>query len=134
MFNRKKKEIERLYRLLDVRCSESDRVFQQYSFYYKQCEALRAERDEVKQKLADATADRNRLFDENEQLMRSNGTLKRDLDDSRKTADELAEKIKALAERTMCHADCRNKFTHNGCRTCVRYPYKKDKYEGGDNK
>lgn len=135
MFNKKKREIERLNRELGERIEASDRLFQRYSFYFKQSETLKAERDAAQERLSSALADRDKLFDENAALTRANGTLKRELDDEVKAKCEFADKIKELAERTMCYEDCKNKFNHNGCRTCVRYPYKKDKYEsGGDTK
>ena len=135
MFNKKKREIERLNRELDEKDAASDRLFQRYSFCYKQSETLKAELDSARERLSSALADRDKLFDENAALMRVNGTLKRELDDEAKAKCEFADKIKELAERTMCFEDCKNKFNRNGCWTCVRYPYKKDKYEsGGDTK
>ena len=146
MFNKKKREIERLNRELDERIKASDRLFQRYSFYFKQSEALKSERDAETERLRSVLAERDKLFDENAALMRVNGTLKRELDEKifecKKAKSDLTGAEELLADftkRFFCPGDCKGHSVAapggSYCRACIRNPHAKDKYEsGGDTK
>lgn len=130
MFNRKKREIERLRAAnKDLLCqlgnattrySHEVRELQDRLYEEREaCAALTSENEKLRQFLAavndqaaQAQADRRRLQGENRALL---------------------EKIEEAQRHSTCPADCVHRTNPNACRTCTRYPKARDKYEVGNN-
>ena len=143
MFNRKKKEIARLRKLLhesaeNLRAKQSELAYadERERSLEAQCEELRKEHAEDLKTIADMTKERDHalaLAADNgkklEEQLKANGKLKRQI----RNADAKIKKQKQLLDEatraTECPADCKNRKNHNACRTCTRYPNAKDKYE-----
>ena len=143
MFNRKKKKIDYLHKLLR---ETSDQLMEQMTAatladerersLEAACEEMRKNHVEDLKTIEDMTKERDHAIalavdsgKKVDELMKSNGEIKRQM----KAADAKIKKQKHQLDEarraTECPADCKNRKNHNACRTCTRYPHAKDKYE-----
>lgn len=145
MFNRKKREIERLNTRLQEEIERFQTVLKtkvelndaKHELVRKHEEDLRTirqlnkEKGELLRELANEREKteqlRHLLEAANDQTSQSEAG-KRSLQGENRA---LREKIEEAKRHTECPADCVHRTSPNSCRTCIRYPKAKDKYEVG---
>lgn len=126
MFNRKKREIERLRaENKDLLCkfgNATARYFHevrelQDRLYEEReaCAGLTSENEKLRQLLAAANDQATQAEAEKRRVQGRNRALR--------------EKIEEAQRHSTCPADCVHRTNPNACRTCIRYPKAHDKYE-----
>lgn len=143
MFNRKKREIERLRRKNEEQEHRIDKLKQSIRMQMKfnnelvedheedlrTIRKLNKEKGELLRELATerekAEQLRHLLEAANEQTEHAEAE-KRSLQGENRA---LREKIDEAQRHTECPADCVHRTSPNSCRTCIRYPKARDKYE-----